>query len=339
MTEPLLRDPQALRRSVTDRLTALVRTDPRVNLSDLLRQFAYDRLLTRVFSGPVADGWILKGATAMLARLGPDGRHTRDIDLYRRAGGAAEAEEALRAAAGRDIGDLFRFEVTSGRPTAGATQARRVRVTAYLGATQFASFPVDLVTDIDMTSTPETLGPLVPIPIPGIVTTPYRVYPLTDHIADKVHALHELHERIAGPAQPSTRYRDLVDLAVFARTTRPGAEALIRAVRSQGRRRRLALPSRLTVPSTPDWPPGYAREVRNAPGAADRTLEAAVGTVRHFLDPVLAGSAVGVWDPASLSWTGGSGTPLGTGRRPNPEDEATALAVEAQHETRRPRAL
>ncbi|MBV9031373.1 MAG: nucleotidyl transferase AbiEii/AbiGii toxin family protein [Pseudonocardiales bacterium] len=54
-----------------------------MTLDSLRRQFSYDRLLTRIFAGPDAKRWVLKGATAILARLAGDARHTRDIDLYR----------------------------------------------------------------------------------------------------------------------------------------------------------------------------------------------------------------------------------------------------------------
>lgn len=302
MTEPSFREPQSLRRSITDRLAALATKDGRVNLNDLLRQFAYDRLLCRIFSGADADRWVLKGATALLVRLGPEARHTLDVDLYRRSGGADEAEEALLTAAARDVNDLFRFEVAPGRPTGVPGHARRFHVVAYLGATEFASFGVDLVTDINMTSAVEEMEPLLAGSIPDLPSTPYRVYPIPDHIADKVCALHEMHPRTDGPAQPSTRYRDLVDLATVARTTEVDAEAVRTAIRSEASRRHLTLPDSLAIPSTPDWPAGFARELRNAPAAVDRTLDAALSTARCFIDPILQGSAAGVWDPASLSW-------------------------------------
>lgn len=301
MTEPAFREPRDLRRSVTDRLAALVRSDARLNLNDLLRQFAYDRLLSRIFSGPDADRWVLKGATALLVRLGPDARHTLDVDLYRRSVGADEAEESLRAAADRDLGDLFHFEIAPGRPV-GPGDTRRLRVVAYLGATQFASFGIDLVTDLNMTGAAEEMGPLLSGVVPGLPSSRYRVYPVPDHIADKVCALHEMHERTVGPAQPSTRYRDLVDLATIARTTTVDAVAVEIAVRSEASRRHLTLPDQLTVPSTPDWPAGFAREMRNAPAAVDRTLDAALATSRRFMDPILQGSATGVWDPGAQSW-------------------------------------
>lgn len=81
MTERPYADPGALRHAVTDRLRQLAR-EQRTQLADLQRQFAYDRLLARVFSAE-PEAWVLNGATALLARLAGAARHTLAIDLYR----------------------------------------------------------------------------------------------------------------------------------------------------------------------------------------------------------------------------------------------------------------
>lgn len=303
MSTPQYATPQALRTAVTDRL----RTDAGIRgtqLNDLLRQFAYDRFLARIFEDD-PEARVLKGATAMLARLGPDSRHTLDIDLYRSAGTLDEAEEALRASAALDLGDYFRFEIAPGRPVAGPVATRQLTVTAYLGATVFASFPVDLVTDLNITGKPDVIGPLVNVDIPGIAPSRYRVYPVVDHIADKVCAIHELHERGDAPPQPSTRYRDLADLSAFARTAIVEADALMTALRSEAARRRLTLPARVMVPADRGWRTGYARVMRDAPAVLDRDLTAATETVCRFIDPVLDGSASGRWDPRRLTWIAG----------------------------------
>jgi Nucleotidyl transferase AbiEii toxin, Type IV TA system len=298
-----LQTPQAMRASVTDRLRALTVADRRLQLTDLLRQFSYDRLLARVFSGDDADRWVLKGATALLARLGPDTRHTRDVDLYREVGDLVEAETALRDAAARDLGDFFRFEVLPGSPPGPGSDTRTVRVTAYLGTTELASFPVDLVTHLSMTEEPDLMGPLVAVEVPGVISVPYRVYPVVDHIADKVCAIHELHPLVDGEPGPSTRYRDLVDLTTFARTTSVEAPALMRAVQTEALRRDLTLPDRVTLPERGDWRAGYAREVRNAPAVVDRDLDAAAVLAGRFLDPILSGTAKGTWQPDALAWS------------------------------------
>lgn len=246
---------------------------------------------------------MLKGATAMLARFGPESRHTLDGDLYRSGGTLDEAEEALRSSAARDLGDYFRFAIAPGRAVAGPVVTRQLTVTAYLGARVFATFPVDLVTDLNMTATPDVIGPLVDIELPGITPSRYRVYPVVDHIADKVCAIHELHERVGAPAQRSTRYRDLADLATFARTAIVEASALATALRSEAARRRLTLPARITLPADGGWRAGYARVARDATALIDRDLLAAVETVSRFIDPVLDGSAQGRWYPHRLAWT------------------------------------
>lgn len=301
MTNPRYASPQALRQAVTDQLRKLAAQRPDARLSDLLRQFAYDRLLARVFTAD-PDQWVLKGAAAMLARLPAGARHSNDVDLYRRDGDLSEAETALREAAALDIGDYFRFTLGPAQALTQGARATRVPIIAYLGPTEFASFHADLVANLSMTGEPDEVPPLIDIDI-GLQQSRYRAYPVADHIADKLCAMLETHPRASGKAVASTRYRDLVDLATFARSSSVDGGALATALRSESARRGLALPERLPDPPGPDWPSGYARSVRDAPALPDRDLDAALRTVRSLLDPVLAGGRLGRWDPASLGWS------------------------------------
>lgn len=117
--------PGAFRRALTDHLKANA-AQGRWTLAQLQRQLAYDRLLERLYL--LDDGWIVKGATALLARdLGM--RATIDVDVYREQV-APEAEVDLRAAVGREIGDWFRFEVGPGRPIGEGENGVRLPVTA-----------------------------------------------------------------------------------------------------------------------------------------------------------------------------------------------------------------
>lgn len=301
MTEPAYGDPRALRQAVTNRLRRLAGERSGSQLADLQRQFAYDRLLCRVFQAD-RDRWILKGATAMLARLAGQARHTIDIDLYRRSGELGDAEEALRSAAQIDLGDYFRFELSPVEPIAQGGRAVRLAAVAYVGVKEFARFHVDLVTDLAMTGTPDEVSPLVPIELPGVMRTTYRAYPVPDHISDKVCGLLEVHQRFDGPPVPSTRYRDLADLAMFAHTAKVKAAALSVALESEAGRRQLELPDQLPAPRGPGWPAGYARVARDAPGLVELDLEAAMATVGRFIDPVLSREATGRWNPRELSW-------------------------------------
>jgi hypothetical protein len=301
MSERRYADPAALRRAIADRLRQLAHERPGTQLTDLQRQFAYDRLLARVF-GVEPEAWVLKGAAALLARLGGSARHTLDVDLYRPDAGLDEAEAALRAAASADIADFFRFALDPGRRIAEGRATLRIPVTAFLGATVFARFHVDLVAGIAMTGRPDEVPPLVPIELPGIARVRYRVYPIADHVADKVCALLEVHPRAGGPAQASTRFRDLADLVVIAHTQPVVAGPLRRALTSEARRRGLSLPTRLATPGAPGWRTGYARVARDVPGLGERDLDAAMATGRRFLDPVLDGTARGSWQTDRLDW-------------------------------------
>jgi hypothetical protein len=192
--------PAAFRRALTDKLRAKAETS-QWTLQQLRRQMAYDRLLERLYL--VDDGWVVKGATALLARdIGV--RATIDIDVYREA--AREVAEAdLRSAVARDIGDWFTFELGAGRPVAVGAPGVRIPVSAYIGPTVWASFNVDLVgSDLRMTREPDPVPPLARVVMPDVEQHGYRAYPLVDHIADKVVAMFEPHgER----GMPSTRFK------------------------------------------------------------------------------------------------------------------------------------
>jgi hypothetical protein len=287
-------NPSSFRQALTDKLRGLAVTS-RWTLAQLQRQMAYDRFLERLYL--VDSSWIVKGATALLARdIGV--RATIDIDVYRPADrGAAEAE--LRLAADADIGDWFRFEIGGPRPTAD-TGGVRLPVTAFVGNTRWAAFHVDLVgTNLRMTGEPENVPPLARVAMPDLSQHGYRVYPLVDHIADKVCAISERHGLTEAP---STRYKDLVDLVAIVLARSVEARPQITALRSEAARRNLRLPQRLVVPDRLLWEAGYAAEARRSLLRSAQTLDEALGEVGPFADPLLDGSARGAWHQHDKRW-------------------------------------
>lgn len=209
--------PGDFRAALTDKLRNLAERGP-WNLQQLRRQFAYDRLLERLY---MLDGeWIVKGAVALLARdIGV--RSSLDIDLYR-AKAADAAEQDLRTATSRDIGDRFRFEIGPREPVSDDAKAVRFKVDAYIGNQRWERFPIDLVgSDLHMRGEPDDVPAIVQIDMPELQQKGYRAYPLVDHIADKVAATFDLY---GSSRQPSTRYRDLVDLVAIARGATVHAE-------------------------------------------------------------------------------------------------------------------
>jgi Nucleotidyl transferase AbiEii toxin, Type IV TA system len=229
-------------------------------------------------------------------------RHSKDVDLFRQSSvDLDEVEQAFRGAAGRDVGDFFLFEVGQAAPLVG-DKGRRYPIVAMLGGRPFAAFSVDVVAGQVMTAPPEVVPPLLTVEIPGLLRVDYQAYPLVDHIADKVSACLETHAHVSGAASVSSRYKDLVDLVLIARTQELVAVELRRALLSVAGLRGIGLPAEFNVPG-PLWPAGYEAKAREVPQLGDLgRFAAAMALVKTMIDPVLAGTAVGRWEPALVAW-------------------------------------
>lgn len=287
--------PEAARRAVTDRLRGRARPNGPWTLVDLQRQYAYDQLVERLYR--IDGGWVIKGATALLARRVAV-RHTIDIDVYR-AGTIAQVERDLRWAAGLDIGDWTRFDIGAAlRIGAAGADASRLRVTATIGTKLWAAFHVDAVAEgIHMVGQPDQVPPLTDVDVLDRDRAQWRAYPLVDHVADKVCAILERHG-----GRPSTRFKDLIDLVAIVVSSRLDAALQIQALRGEANRRRLSLPETFAVGDRALWEAGYRAEARRAVGLTALTLDDAVAVVRPFLDPVLTSAASGSWVPGT-GWT------------------------------------
>jgi hypothetical protein len=286
--------PAAFRSALTERIKERERSSP-WNVAQLQRQFAYDRLLARLYL--VDDGWIVKGATALLARdLGVRG--SLDIDLYREIAQEV-AEFDFRRAAELEI-DWMRFEIGPARPIGDGDHAVRLPVTSRIGTTIWVQFRVDLVgSDLRMTGQPEDVPPLARGVMPDVTQRGYSAYPIVDHVADKVAATFERH---GVEQRSSTRYRDLVDLVAIVAGASVDAKLQQAALRSEFDRRRLTLPTHFEVPDRESWERGYAIEAGRSILSIAHSLGEALEVVVPFLNPLLDGRASGVWVPAAGAW-------------------------------------
>lgn len=286
--------PAAFRTALSDRLRNSADCS-KWTIQQLQRQVAYDRLLERLYF--VDDGWIVKGATALLARnLGVRG--SLDVEVYR-ADAQEIAEADLRRAANIDLDDWFVFNVGVATPI--GNNGIRFPVVATIGQTTWAEFHVDLSgSDLRITGHPDDVPPIARGIIPSVEQSGYRAYPLADHVADKVAATYERH---GASDNPSTRYRDLIDLVSIATRASIDSIALSNAIHSEFERRRLVLPDTFDVPDRELWERGYAAEVNRSFLEVALTLDEALVIVRSFLDPLLRGVAEGIWNPATLEWT------------------------------------
>lgn len=289
--------PSAFRMALTHKLHEVASNTP-WSFQQLQRQFTYDRFLERLYM--LDDGWIVKGAVALLAR-GIGVRGSRDIDVYR-AKATNEAEVDVRAAADRDLGDWFRFEVGA-RTTAGDESSTvRLPIVAYIGQKEWEKFHVDLAgTDLRMVGEPDEVEPVAQLGFPELEQSGYRAYPLCDHVADKVAATFQLY---GDARQVSTRFRDLVDLVAISRGASVDAKHQLRALRSEAERRGIDLPKAFDAPDPALWETGYASEARKSLLTDAQTLDEALAIVRPFVNPLLQGTALGRWGPKAGRWIG-----------------------------------
>lgn len=267
----------------------------------LLRRFVVDRFLARVFALPGKE-WVLKGGNAVLTRV-HDARTTKDIDLLAELGDLDAAVTRLREAIKIDLGDHFRFVIAGTRPASGGTmqpniEGYKVSIDAYCGVKRRDHFSVDVVTGDLMTAKPDVQTR--PGLVPAVPPTSVRLYPVVDHIADKLCATQSTYG--TGGDQPSSRVRDLVDLVVFARTQHIDGTELIEAITSEWTHRGLTSTPYLAPPA--NWDRLYPAEARRVPACGDTlTLAAATELVAALLGPVFDRTATGKqWEPSFRSW-------------------------------------
>jgi hypothetical protein len=203
-----------------------------------------------------------------------------------------------------DLGDCFRFvttfdEVRQERPGRDRSQLATVNVEGFVGTRSKFVFTVDMVVGSVITAEPERRAPEPMVEIAGLVAPSFRLYPIVDHIADKLCATFE---QFGVRRTPSTRVRDLVDLVVIARTESVDISALRCAIEAERLHR--GLPPVTEFGTPPGWRTSYPAAARGVADCVDVPRHAdAVELVRRFLDSVLSGElTAGVWHPDRLAW-------------------------------------
>ncbi|WP_063819272.1 nucleotidyl transferase AbiEii/AbiGii toxin family protein [Herbidospora cretacea] len=295
--------PRDFEKAMKSRLTAYGKQHG-LNLTMVFRGFYFSRLAARVFHHD-PEGWLLKGGQALLLRYPSAARLSRDIDLqYPSAEDIGEARTALLAAARVDLGDFFVFVPTSYAEHADEIGGAKQSFDVMLGIRRLDSVAVDFVTGRHPTSVPDVV-PLSPgIAMPWPVDWPdARLYPLADHVADKICAMYERHNGIA-----SSRWRDLADLLLISQRERLRGAAVRVALDSEIRRRTglgidLQVPQEFRVPG-PSWARGYESAAGDVSGLRGcRSMAEAGAAADAFLSPVLHGPDPGEWDPAAAMWS------------------------------------
>ncbi len=160
---------------------------------------------------------------------------------------------------------------------------------------------IDLVVDEVPLDGAERLAPADRIEVVGVKTCDYLVYPVAAALADKFCALLERHGD-----RPTSRVKDLVDIAVYATTCNIDGASLENrlgreiAVRKLGEVSSFALPDNWGAPQAQQFKK-LARQTRLP--ASLQKMECAEKLACNLFDPVLAGKCVGArWSHVTARW-------------------------------------
>lgn len=174
-------------------------------------RLAFQRILARL---ALHDGWVLKGGFCLELRLGLQARATKDLDLLRQGehvGDPLDLQDLLDEALDTDLGDSFTFRVRAPRQVRREDEMpstwRVVVEVLYVGH-PFGTSTLDVVTSETFPAT-ATERLLISSSLMGDEFSMPAVS-LARHAAEKYHA----YARIYAQDRPSSRVKDLVDLAL-----------------------------------------------------------------------------------------------------------------------------
>jgi hypothetical protein len=289
------RDAASFRQALEQRLQTQAAGDG-ARLARDRKRVTFERFLARLATA-APDAWQLKGGFALDLRLADRARTTRDIDLDWQATEDELLETLIRAAA-LDNGDYFSFQIErTGTPPDRLGGSHRFRVTATLAGRQFETFPLDVglrsqpITEADTVTTSDLLAfaDIDPVTVPAMR--------LELQVAEKLHAYTRSHQG----SRPSTRVKDLVDLALIAELFPLQATSLCQAIATTfAGRAEHNQPTALPSPPA-DWAVPY-RQLAQAV-AITPELDAGHTTAAALLDPILdETTTAGTWVPDARRW-------------------------------------
>lgn len=293
----------AFRVALNARITAAARTS-RWPREDLARAYALQVFLSRLFTSPQEQSWVLMGGTALQYRAPDQARPTADADLQTQLDHDAIVESLDAAAAPRP--DQFgHFTVTLHAADSPGTY--KGQLTYLLDDKRVATAKLDVGTTRHFVLPPVHLVPTAVIEIEGTAAIPpIRMNDPTEAAADKVAAMYQNYR-----SGPSTRSHDLVDLLILSRTNNFHADTLARVVRHEEQRRGCRIPHPLTIPRPSYWVEHYAQDaVGSGLPEQFQDLDTAMAVANAFVTPALTTTAPGMqWDSAEMSWTQGKREP------------------------------
>lgn len=283
----------AFRRALEDRLrTESLQTS--MPLTRLRKMVAFDRYLARLVKDQPGR-WILKGGLALQLRLGTASRTTKDIDVLL-LDSELDISLALQKAGVVELEDWFSFEVGKAEVGPDVPGGRRYPVRAILDSRPFETFHIDIGVNDPLVEPPVQLVTPGLLAFAGIQPTTIPCYPVTQQIAEKLHAYTRLHA-----SGESSRVKDFVDMILMAAVAEIQADKLRQALAATfSQRGTHPLPNRLPPPPR-NWEVPYKKLARES-GIEYDTLGDAFSALQEFFDPLLANQPVKRWNPKKWAW-------------------------------------
>lgn len=285
--------PAAFRAAVDSRLRNRAR---RLGVAAYIvrRHAAIERLVARLMKAAPGQ-WALKGGLGLETRLGDHARPSVDLDADH-AKGAAAAREDLQRAVAEDLSDHFAFAIAGSEELkeGDVSLAMRYRIECSVGGRPFEPLQVDVSVaapepwDAEPAQRPGLLADV------GLGPVEVLVVPLERQLAEKLHAYTRQYDGA------TTRAKDLVDFVLVRQHARVEAKRLKDAIqRTFARRGTHPIPEHLPQPP-PELAVAYRREAEVV--GVVTSLEEAHKLAVQWLNPVLACTARGSWDPGKAQW-------------------------------------
>ncbi len=289
--------PIAFKQALEQRLRSATNTG--ADLSRRRQLLVFDRFLARI-AVELGDAVTLKGGLVLELRL-DRARTTKDVDL-RLTGSPAGMLAKLQQAGRRDMGEFMAFEIVEDREHPDIQNegmqydGLRFRAECKLAGKPYGHpFGVDVAFGDPILGEPEVVVAKDGLAFAGIAPPALRLYPIESHIAEKLHAY------TLPRLRPNSRVKDLPDLALLG-TARTIEAARLRTALEQtfSFRKTHPLPASVAQPPAA-WAAAYAAMADEAQ-LAWATLDEVTRAVQRFIDPVLSGRTITIWNPDTWDW-------------------------------------
>ncbi len=262
---------------------------PSHQIPRLRKMIAFERFMVRL-----NNHWILKGGYALQLRT-DKARTTQDIDLLAQHISKGQIEQSLSKDIHQDMGDYFEFFIEDTDLQVNVEKAIRFRITSRLAGRVFERFHIDIGYGDPIFEAVDYLNPPNYLDFAEIETSLIPCYPVTQHIAEKLHAL------VRPRSVENSRVKDFVDILLFAEISENlESKQLKSAIQAVFKARGDILPEELDhIPS--NWKTKF-NQLSKKLALPFPNFDKAVQAAQNFINPVLSEKDNLIWKPEIWQW-------------------------------------